>query len=106
MTLHIIPMPRFAIVADRYIYLSSLGLSFIMAFYLVEMYHKLKNKFVICFLFSVYVLCLGVYANSRTRVWYDSDTLKKDVREFLENRKKQSNTLSSTEIGLWNKNLS
>ena len=106
MTLHIIPIPRFAIVADRYIYLSSVGLSFIMAFCLVEIYYKLKNKFIICFVFSVYIVCLGVYANSRTRVWYDSDTLKKDVREFLENRRKQSNTLSSTEIGLWNKNLS
>lgn len=105
MTLHIIPMPRFAIVADRYIYLSSVGLSFVMAFYLVEIYYKLKNKFVVCLLFSIYILCIGIYANSRTKVWNNSDTLKKDVREFLKKREKQSNVSSIGETNIWYKSI-
>lgn len=87
MTLHIIPMPRFAIVADRYIYLSSVGVSFIVGYYLVEAYYSIR-KYKPCFigLTIVYILYLTVYANIRTRVWHDSETLKQEVSDLLERR--------------------
>lgn len=90
MTLHVIPMPRFVIVADRYIYLSSIGLSFIFAYYVINSYKKFgKHVKLMCFLIGAYLFYLGVYSHERTKVWYDSKTLKKEVRDFLDQRNKQ-----------------
>lgn len=87
MTLHVIPMPRFAIVADRYIYLSSAGLSFIFGYYLVDACnHWKKYKPWLIGLTAAYVLYLVVYANIRVRVWHDSETLKQEVRDLLDQR--------------------
>jgi hypothetical protein len=33
LVLHILPMSRFAVIADRYMYLAGIGLSFIIAYY-------------------------------------------------------------------------
>lgn len=87
MTLHVVPMPRYAIVADRYIYLSSAGMSFIFGYYLVDVcirWKKYKPWFI--GLTVSYVLYLVVYANIRTRVWHDSETLKREVRDLLDQR--------------------
>lgn len=87
MTLHIIPMPRFAIVADRYIYLSSAGLAFILGYYLVAVYKQRQQyriRFVVVFI--CYSLYIGIYANMRTHVWFDSETLKQEVRELIYQR--------------------
>lgn len=87
MTLHIIPMPRFAIVADRYIYLSSAGMSFIFGYYLVEACIRWKRyKPWLIGLTIAYVCYLTVYANIRTRVWHDSKTLKREVKDLLDQR--------------------
>lgn len=87
MTLHVIPMPRFAIVADRYIYLSSIGLSFIVAYYFVFIYEKwIRGRIYLKLIFACYLLYICVYANLRTRVWHDSDTLKREVRELIDSR--------------------
>lgn len=87
MTLHIIPMPRFAIVADRYIYLSSAGLSFILGYYLVDACIRWKKqKPLLIAVTTLYVFYLVVYANIRTRVWHDSDTLKQEVRDLIDHR--------------------
>lgn len=87
MTLHIIPMPRFAIVADRYIYLSSAGMGFILGYYLVSIYkQRQRYRSYIVAAFICYSLYLGIYANIRTRVWYDSETLKREVRELIDQR--------------------
>lgn len=87
MTLHLIPMPRFAIVADRYIYLSSSGLSFIFGFYLVDTFDRWKKYRIRGIgLMIVYVSYLIIYANIRTRVWHDSGTLKHKVKELIDQR--------------------
>lgn len=87
MTLHIIPMPRFTIVADRYIYLSSAGLSFIAGYLLCTVYFRYKaiGKYVLL-LFALCCLGLGFYARERVKVWKNSDTLKSEIRELLEER--------------------
>lgn len=88
--LHIIPLSRFAIVADRYAYLSIIGISFIFAFYTVHLYDRVKlwdrsKILIIVFVFS-YMLYLGGYAHQRTYVWYSVSTLKKELRELLKQR--------------------
>ncbi len=87
-TLHIIPLSRFVVVADRYAYLSSIGVAFLLVYVLLILYRKttLNQGFVLKALFVSYILYLGVYTNLRSRVWYDTDTLKKDMRELLESR--------------------
>jgi len=86
--LHIIPISRFAIVADRYIYLASIGLAFITISSFAKIIIRLnvwkKNLTIILML----LLCLywSVYSNNRCREWIDSDSIKKD---YLEIKKKK-----------------
>jgi len=87
--LHIIPLSRFAIVADRYAYLAVIGIGFIVAYYGVILYNKFTTsnlKILIAVFFASYFLYLGVYAHRRTYTWYDVDTLKKELRELLKQR--------------------
>ncbi|GHT67934.1 hypothetical protein AGMMS50239_32000 [Bacteroidia bacterium] len=83
-TLYIIPLSRFAIVADRYIYLASIGLAFIIAccFVWVRGLHNGKYKLIS----SIAIVCLctywGIFSNLRCKEWRDSDSIKKEFREM------------------------
>ena len=77
--LHIIPLSRCAIIADRYAYISTIGICFILAYYIIK---YLKNKLVCCF-FIIYILYMGIYSNQRTHVWYNTDTVKQELRDLL-----------------------
>lgn len=88
MTLHFIPMPRLAIVADRYIYVASIGLSFIVAYYFIMIFIKWKQyNFFHILIFSLLTLYLSGYANLRTHIWHDSNSLKKEVKELVNHQK-------------------
>lgn len=80
--LHIIPLARYAIVADRYAYISTIGICFIISYYVTK---RLNNKSVCCF-FAIYILYMGIYSNQRTYVWYNTDTLKQELRDLLQRR--------------------
>jgi hypothetical protein len=82
--LHILPLSRFAIIADRYVYLASIGITVIIAYYAMRLMKRYKT--IVIAALSVYILCLGVYSHSRTKVWRDTDTLKKELREQLKER--------------------
>jgi hypothetical protein len=82
--LHILPLSRFAIIADRYVYLSSIGITVIVAYYAIRLMKR--YKIIVVAALSVYILCLGVYSHSRTKVWHNTDTLKKELREQLKER--------------------
>ncbi|MCP9611813.1 hypothetical protein [Coprobacter tertius] len=86
--LHIISLSRFAVVADRYAYVSSIGIAFIVAYYFYRLYEVLSvgKKVVLLILFCIYLMYLGVYSNVRTRTWYNVDTLKKELRDLLKER--------------------
>jgi len=87
--LHIIPLSRFAIVADRYAYVSSMGIAFAVSygFILLFMKYGKRGKIIAGIVLGCYVLYLGIYAGVRSRVWYDTDSLKKEIREILKQRK-------------------
>ena len=89
-TLHIIPLSRVAIIADRYVYLSSIGYAFIVAYFIVYLYKKSKSQWkrVVIGIFSCIVLSLGIYSNTRSREWYNTDSIKKDLREIIKKRPK------------------
>ena len=86
--LHIVPLPRFYVVADRYMYLAYIGFGFALAYYGMYFLRKWKDyrRTGLIVAFSVYLLYFGVYTNIRCRVWHDTDSLKKEIRELLKER--------------------
>ena len=82
--LHIIPLSRYTVVADRYVYMATVGVCFAVAYCGVYYIRKLKSKAKVIPILSLaaYLLYFGVYAHIRSRVWYDTDTLKEEVLEL------------------------
>jgi hypothetical protein len=86
-TLHVISLPRFAIIADRYVYVSSIAvfLSIALLFrYASQRYPGFKRLLITGL--SIYVLFTGLYSHERSKVWHDTDSLKKEMRELIEQR--------------------
>ncbi len=87
LVLHIIPLSRYAIIADRYVYLASIGVFFLLAYYFDKAYtQKLLHRKVLIGIAAIYVLSLGIYTRQRSMVWYSSDTLKKELRDLIKER--------------------
>lgn len=84
---NLIPTSRFAILADRYVYLAAVGVFFLMA-YAVDWLWTRQSKYRNLLLYGglVYILGLAIYAYQRTKVWHDSGTLKKELLEVLRSR--------------------
>lgn len=83
--LHIIPISRFVIVADRYVYVASVGLFFIISYLLdLAIHRRVSSLKLLIGVGVVYFIMLGTYANIRSRVWHDSETLKKELIELIE----------------------
>lgn len=91
LVLHIIPMPRKMITADRYMYFSAIGASIVIVWllgYLVNKYQAYK-KWIIAAT-ACWLLFLSVHSFVRTNDWKDSDSVKKNVNELIEARKQQA----------------
>jgi hypothetical protein len=85
--LHIISLSRFAVVADRYAYIATVGVAFVLVFYVVHFFRKWKKyRKIIVVLLAGYLLYMGIYANLRSHVWHNTDTLKKELRELLKEK--------------------
>lgn len=84
---NIIPLARYAIVADRYVYVSSIGIFFLISF-LLNKFMELRSKHMGTgvALFIVYIAALSLYTSQRVRIWRDSETLKMEIKEQLEKR--------------------
>lgn len=91
--LHLISISRFAIVADRYLYLGCLGISFltvcIVSYLIRSLAVNWKRWFVGC-CFILYLIYFGVYCYSYTKTWENTDTLKSHVRKLIKNRDNNS----------------
>ena len=88
LVLHVVAMSRLTIMADRYVYLSSIGLFFIATWYGVPFVKKTLaggKKWALAVAVS-YLLYLGTFAHIRTYVWRDSDTLRRELYELIEPR--------------------
>jgi hypothetical protein len=94
LVLHIIPMSRFIITADRYMYLPMIGLGFLVSYYWVR-YIKRHNggkKTLAIAVLCGYLLFFGGYSNLRCRDWHDTGSIKKEMRDLLEQRKEYEET--------------
>lgn len=86
LAIQIIPMSRFAIVADRYIYLASPGLFFVFVYYMDKWISEQSDR-VRKFsygLLGCYLLWLGITAYGRTKVWENTTTLKNGLIELVD----------------------
>lgn len=84
--LHIIPISRMAIVADRYAYIASIGIFFLISYYLDNAIRSVKYKNVSILIFSIYIGYLGLYTQQHAKVWHDDETLKKELFEAVKQR--------------------
>lgn len=83
-TLHLIPLSRFVVVADRYVYIASLGIMFLLSMLYVYVYHTYFHlRYIGYVILITFVLYMGIYANRRTYVWHDTNTLKQELRQTL-----------------------
>lgn len=80
--LHIISMARGAIVADRYAYISSIGIFFVIAYgcYQAKSFVAKKTLTVLCIAFISY---LAIYTNFRVRDWHNSESIKKQIMQLI-----------------------
>ena len=87
--LHVIPLSRYVVIADRYIYIACIGLSFIVAWYFVRFTASRKGvvRKIAIGCFACITLSMIVYSNIRCRDWKDTGSIKKEIRDLLENRK-------------------
>ena len=85
-TLHIISISRFAIVADRYNYIAMIGPLLLISYYLC-FWHQ-KNKVMTCFAFVGYFLYFCIYTLIYKQKWDTSEHVKRHVVELIEYQKK------------------
>lgn len=76
LVIHITVLPRAAIVADRYLYISIISLNFMLAYVVTGIKELMKRKKLSVAIMSLIVVVLMGITFSRTKDWKDSETLK------------------------------
>lgn len=88
--LHIIPMSRFSIVADRYVYLAAPGLFFIIVWYFFVLLEKRPRFKKICIgVACAWLLFFGIQTHIRTFTWHDNTSLKMKMNTLLKQREEE-----------------
>jgi hypothetical protein len=88
LVLHLIPMPRKMITADRYMYFSIIGMATITVWFAQYLYVKLRNWHkMLTSAIVMWFIFLGVQSFIRTTEWKDSDSIKRNIYELIEKRK-------------------
>ena len=99
-SINIISMNRASIVADRYFYLSGIGIFLLIGYGIYLLYirwgNSLKFKTLIT-LFAFYCIALGVHSFYYTRQWKDSNTVKAYLRSLIKENKERKNAISFPE---------
>lgn len=88
--IHIIPLPRFTITADRYLYIASVGLFFMLSYYLyyTVWLYCVRWKYTCIPIFVILLGGVGYYTHHCSRKWESEKSLKYEVKQILEERKK------------------
>ena len=88
LVLHILPLPRAYITADRFMYVSIIGMALIMVWFIDTIFIKYKSyKKQITVALIFYITFLGTHTFYRTQAWKDTITMKKNVMDLIEKRK-------------------
>lgn len=89
LVLHVLSTPRAAIIADRYVYLSSIGFFLVVVYGMVRLFRwnfndQTKLRYGVVIGSVVYLLLLGGYTHQRTHSWKNSEILYQDVADVVE----------------------
>lgn len=87
LVLHIFPIRRPNIVADRYMYLSGIGLTLIVVHFIVYNFPKWSKRIQSNIILggSIYLLWMGIYSSHRIKQWKNTTTLKKELIDAQKN---------------------
>lgn len=89
LALHVIPLPRATITADRYMYLSLIGFALITVWLGDYLLRRLnKNRKIILALSGAIIITFCAQSFIRTTEWKNSETLRQNIEEAIEKRKK------------------
>ena len=91
LVLHIIPLPRTVITADRYMYLSIIGISIALICQIDKLLSSKNSKILIASCIAWFIF-LGIHTNFRTAEWKDSETAKASVFEVIDSKHKAEET--------------
>lgn len=91
--IHIIPLPRFTITADRYLYMASIGIFFILTYYLYYTIraHSTQWKYSCIIAITILLSATGYYTQFCSRKWESEKSLKYKVKQILEELEKPNN---------------
>lgn len=92
--LHIVPISRFAVTADRYSYMSLIGTALLLGNLYVKYSSHIKA---IKPIFVVYIIYLSVMTVSYNSHWRNSEILKHNMREILKSRQGNDDSISVTD---------
>lgn len=90
-SIHILPMSRHAIIADRYLYLSYVGIAFLIAYgiHIVWEKHKKRHQCLACIFLLIYSLYFSTYTYLYAQKWENTSSVKKYIKELIEQRDKE-----------------
>lgn len=87
LTLHLVNLSRFAIIADRYAYLALISPVILISILCIDLQKKIFRTFKSPNIFFIALIShFAIVAFKRTHVWRDSETLKKDFIEIIKHR--------------------
>jgi len=96
LVLHVVPMSRFTVVADRYLYLAGPGLFFLLALILYRFVRRVRRPRWVWIPFLLYLIYLGSASHCRVRVCKNDETLKKEITLLLEKRMEKEKSSPAT----------
>ncbi|WP_157766396.1 hypothetical protein [Pedobacter ginsengisoli] len=90
LVLNLLSLARFSVVADRYAYLSTIGLYFILAYSFILLYQSKYRKIIITSSF-VYLFGFMVYSYNHVSKWQNVGIVKARIKKVMESRKDYQN---------------
>ena len=81
----------YAIIADRYLYLSYVGIAFLIAYGIHIVWEKHKKRFqcLACIFLLIYSLYFSTYTYLYAQKWENTSSVKKYIKELIEQRDKE-----------------
>ncbi|MDN5284201.1 MAG: hypothetical protein JWR38_475 [Mucilaginibacter sp.] len=86
LVINVFSLARFSVIADRYAYLASIGLCFILSYIFISNLYKVKFKIPLFITGVLYVVVLMGYSISHLPVWTNAYTLKEKLKTAIEKR--------------------
>ena len=86
LVINLFSIARFSIIADRYAYVSSIGLYLLIAYVSFGFLGQLKRKSYLTGMVLLYVFSFMLYTHLHSKVWSNANTLKEKMRRTIRSR--------------------